>query len=289
MPCFKPLQGFLSHSGKGISFNPKTGYVDRPMVVPCGQCIGCKLERSRQWAVRAVHESKLHHLNCFVTLTYSDDKIPPGGTLVKKHLQDFWKRLRKKYTGLKIRYLACGEYGDNTHRPHYHAIIFGLDFPDKRIISSKGGNDLYSSPTLESLWGHGFCTIGAVTFDTAAYVARYTTKKITGDQAERHYRGRLPEFLSCSLRPGIGAAFFERFAPEITLHDTVVSRAVEAKPPIYYDKLHKRVNPARALQTKRERKLNALEPARQANSTPDRLRVREEVTKAKLSIKSRTL
>lgn len=274
-------------SGKGISFNPRTGYVDRPMQVPCGQCIGCKLERSRQWAVRAVHEAKLHTLNCYVTLTYTD--APEGGTLVKKHLQDFWKRLRKHYPGLRIRYLACGEYGENLGRPHYHAIIFGLDFPDKRVHSRKGENTLYTSATLERIWQHGFCTVGAVTFDSAAYVSRYTTKKISGEKADSHYQGRLPEFLSCSLRPGIGAEFFGQFHPEITLHDAVISRAVEAKPPRYYDKLHKRLNPTGALHTQRERKLQALEPARQANSTPDRLRVREEVTQAKLSIKSRTL
>jgi len=287
MPCYKPLEGFLSHTGKGISFNPKTGYVDRPMVVPCGQCIGCKLERSRQWAVRAVHESKLHEFNCFITLTY--ETPPDGNTLVKKDLQDFWKRLRKHYRGLPIRYLACGEYGENMGRPHYHAIVFGLDFPDKRVQSRKGETVIYTSPTLERIWRHGFCAIGAVTFESAAYVARYTTKKITGEKADSHYQGRLPEFLSCSLRPGIGARFFEKFGDEITLHDSVISRTVEAKPPRYYDKLHKRVDPSRALQTSHERKLEALTPARRANSTPDRLRVREEVAIAKLNLKTRSL
>ncbi|AXH73031.1 MAG: replication initiator protein [Microviridae sp.] len=289
MPCFHPLNGFLHMSGKGISFNPRSGYVDRPMQVPCGKCIGCRLERSRQWAARCMHEASLHPFNCFLTLTYDDDHMPPGQTLVKKHMQDFFKRLRKSIHPHKISHFYCGEYGDQTKRPHYHALLFGYDFPDKRIYKKAAQGYLFRSDTLDSLWSFGLCSIGSLTFESAAYVARYSLKKINGEPAAQHYQGRVPEFLGMSTRPAIGLRWIQKWHADTYPSDTVVTRGHETKPPAYYDKVLKRNDPGLYASIKRERELEALKPENNLHTTPARLAAREEVTKAKTSIYSRNV
>lgn len=145
------------------------------MTVSCGQCIGCRLERSRQWAVRCMHEKQMHDDACFITLTYDDDNLPFGETLVLSDWQKFMKRLVKKNG--PIRFYHCGEYGDDTNRPHYHAILFGYRPDDPELFSTSGETKLYASPSLRNTWGMGHCTFGDATFETAAYVARYITKK----------------------------------------------------------------------------------------------------------------
>ena len=187
MPCYSPLEGWRSRavnpSGKrSIVFNRKAGYVDMPVTVPCGRCIGCRLDYSRMWAIRCVHEASQHAENSFVTLTYNNDHLPENMSVNKEELQKFFKRLRKELDGKFIRYFACGEYGEKLQRPHYHAIIFGHSFMDDRILHAKrNGHLLYRSPTLEKVWKFGFSLIGEVTFQSAAYVARYVVKKRKGD------------------------------------------------------------------------------------------------------------
>ena len=131
MPCFCPLEGWRSKdrssTGKRkIVFNPRDALRDMPVTVPCGQCIGCRLERSRQWAVRCIHEASLHEDNCFITLTYDDAHLPTDLSLNVSHFQKFMKRLRKRF-GEGIRFFHCGEYGENFGRPHYHACLFTSD------------------------------------------------------------------------------------------------------------------------------------------------------------------
>jgi len=292
MPCFKPLQGFRSHSGKGISFNPKTGYVDLPMSVPCGQCIGCKLERARQWAVRCQHEASLHPLKCFITLTYDETNLPDNLSLVPDDLSKFWKRLRKAHPGIKIGYLACGEYGETTLRPHYHAILFGLDFPDKITYKKPrkpGDAGLFRSESLNRIWGKGMCTIGPVTFETSAYVARYSAKKVTGNAAEEHYRGRVPEFLRVSTKPAIGLRWIQKYQDETYYSDSVISRGHESKPPRFYDKQLRRNDDQEHDKIKLARRHASMEPQALSNSTPARLAVRETVARAKLNINRRSI
>lgn len=242
MPCYRPLKGWRSRStnpsGKrSIVFNLAEGFADLPVDLPCGQCIGCRLERSRMWALRCIHENKSHEESSFLTLTYSPENLPSDGSLVKKHMQDFFKRLRRKLEPKKIRYFYCGEYGEKLSRPHYHVLLFGHDFNDKEII--KGGeNPLYTSEVLASLWGLGFVTIGEVTFDSAAYVARYITKKVTGDDAEAHYDGRLPEYIDMSRRPAIGKEFALKYKSQILEHGHVVHDGLKLRPPRYYEKIY---------------------------------------------------
>ena len=140
MPCFHPLTGYLARdanaSGKrSIVFDPKLALgVDVKRQVPCGRCIGCRLERSRQWAMRCVHEASLYKNNCFITLTFNDYYLPKDGSLHVEHFQKFMKRLRKRF-GSGVRYFQCGEYGELLRRPHYHACLFNFDFPDRVLWS----------------------------------------------------------------------------------------------------------------------------------------------------------
>lgn len=213
---------------------------------PCGKCIGCKLEQSRQWAVRCVHESKMHEENSFLTLTYNNENLPDDGSISKRHLQLFIKRLRKSLPEKRIRYYGCGEYGERFRRPHYHVIIFGHDFQDKEIFKAgikrwknrfQTGIDhtIYTSENLQKIWKKGFSSIGTVSFESAGYVARYCTKKITGKMAESHYNGRTPEFALMSRRPGIGKPWLDKFRSDVYPKDYFTLRGIKMQPPLYYD------------------------------------------------------
>lgn len=287
MPCYHPVDAWRSKSGRDprsgkwpITFNPAQGYLDMPVKVPCGQCIGCRLERSRQWALRCVHEASLYEHNCFVTLTYNDKCLPPGGTLVKRDHQLFLKRLRKYLEPEKIRYYMCGEYGEQLQRPHYHFILFNCDFKDKQLFKLNNGFPLYTSKTLELLWPFGFSTIGNVTFETCAYTARYVLKKINGDIAEDHYKGRLPEYTCMSRRPGIAHDWVEKYEDDVYPHDYVVIRnGIKCRPPRYYDKLYDLDHPDVFRGVKARRKYKA---SKSPDGTYERLHVRETVQLAKL-------
>jgi len=256
------------------------------MSVPCGGCIGCRLDHARSWAIRCVHESQMHQDNCFLTLTYDNEHIPEGGTLVKKHFQDFMKRLRFHVEPKEIRYFHCGEYGSKTFRPHYHALIFGWDFPDKRLFQVKDGNRLYTSKQLTKIWGLGHASIGAVTFQSAGYVARYITKKITGAPAQEHYEridtetGEIiqlqPEYVTMSRRPGIGREWFNKYG-STDLHyaeDCVIIEGKRYKIPRYYDKLLEEQDPRKLEELKESRKAYA--NAHPEEQTPARLKAREQ-------------
>lgn len=300
MACFHPLKGFRAldrnESGKySITFNPTKGYTDLPLTIPCGQCIGCRLERSRQWAIRCVHEASLHDRNCFITLTFNDENLDKQKSLNKKDFQDFMKRFRKK-TGLKIRYFHCGEYGTNYSRPHHHAAIFGYDFPDKTLHRDNGEIQLYTSKILSELWPYGYHTIGDLTFDSAAYVARYITKKITGDHAIWHYNDidtttgeiineRIPEYTTMSRRPGIGKKWLEKYTTDIYNFDHVILNGKELKPPKYYDKIYMESHPEEFEKIKVDRKHKNLQAL--ANQTTERLEVREQCAKLNMRDKQK--
>ncbi len=254
---------------------------------PCGQCVGCRYSKVMEWALRNSQESKMHKLSCFITLTYSSQNLPVGGTLVKKHFQDFMKRLREKFNDTKIREFHCGEYGEELQRPHYHALLFGFDFPDKILWKSSEVGNLYRSPILEKLWTFGFSSIGDVSPESCAYVSRYISKKITGKIAASHYRGRLPEYCDMSRRPGIGHSWFAQYKSDVFPSDDIRTRAgVVVKTPRYYDKLYDVVAPRMLERIKARRVLKAQEFL--ADQTPRRLKDREVVLRDKLKKKKRS-
>lgn len=295
MACFHPLKGYRARSRNGngsrsIVFQVKDGFADRPVMIACGQCIGCRLERSRQWAVRCMHEAKLYENNCFITLTYSDSFLPTSRSLVFKDFQDFMKRLRKRY-GSGIRFFHCGEYGERFGRPHYHACIFNFDFPDKELWKvNHVGDNVYTSKSLDALWGMGHASIGAVTFESAAYVARYVVKKRTGAIARTWYEyispetgevfDRTPEYTTMSRRPGIGHGHIRRYMGDVYSYDFVVVNGVKARPPRYYDGVYEVEFPSDFARLKARRVRKGKKHA--DNNTPDRLKVREELQELRL-------
>lgn len=248
------------------------GQPSKPVLVPCGKCIGCRLERSRQWAIRCVHESQMHDRNAFVTLTYNDEHITHGGmgyTLYPRHLQLFFKKLRKEY-GPKIKFFACGEYGEKYGRPHYHACIFGIDFKHDQveILPRRGEFPVYTSPSLQALWMEGKgknktvlgdVAIGEVNFETAAYCARYIMKKKLGKQASIYKKvGIEPEFTRMSRRPGIGSSWYDKWKTDVFPHDYVVLReGIKCRPPKFYGSKYELENPDKWASIKDIRKQRA--------------------------------
>lgn len=295
MACYHPVSAWQRLDGKVVFV--ELGDIRRALFLPCGQCIGCRLERSRQWAIRCLHEASLHDANCFVTLTYDDDHLPSFGSLEYRDFQLFIKRVRARFCRARVRYYMCGEYGDTSSRPHYHACLFGFQFPDlRRLYRSTGGTPIYSSKFLEELWPLGHSSVGEVTFESAAYVARYVMKKITGQRARDHYAvvdkstgevfWRCPEFNHMSLKPGIGASWISRFRGDVFPEGEVVVRGRKCRPPRYYEKFFESWDPDGYEMLKFGRELEAR--ARAADNTDARLLVREQVAASRLSqLKSR--
>lgn len=264
MPCTSPLKAWRSHSGNIVfhcSLREEKTF--EKLSLPCGQCIACRLARSREWAVRCTHEAQMHEANSFITLTYRDEDLPWSEygypTLDPRDVTLFLKRLRKEISPRKIRYFGCGEYGTKFNRPHYHLVIFGYDFPDKSLFRS-GKFDLFISELLQKCWPFGHSVVAGFSFESAAYTARYCVKKINGPDASEHYHDRVPEYSMSSNRPGIGATFFERFSKDIIFEDKVISRGGKAsKPPRYYDKLLGRMDPELLERNKQRRKDDLVE------------------------------
>lgn len=225
-----------------------------------------------------MHESQMHEKNCFLTLTYSDQTLPSDGSLRPQDFQLFMKRLRRG-SSAPLRFFHCGEYGETTARPHYHAIIFGEDFSSDRthFRKTQRGDTLYNSQRLSETWGLGHAVIGDLTFESAAYVARYCLKKVTGDAAETHYNGRKPEYITMSRGGrkqgpgGIGKSWYDQFNPEVLRSDTVVMRGQEMLPPPYYDKLLEKADPALYKKVKRARSAAAESFAGSEDATTRRL------------------
>lgn len=290
MPCFHPLwaikkkydtrysviprfDGALEHElgTFGSYIDTESGELIEPIQIPCGKCIGCRLDYSRQWANRCVLESKCYEQDecSFLTLTYNDENLtyhPESGvpSLYPKDLQDFIKRFRMRIFrdyGKEIRFYACGEYGDCDCRPHFHLLMFGFRFPDLKYKGlSHSDEPLYTSSFLDEVWGKGYCWIGELTWKTCAYTARYVMKKQKGAEAGAFYekKGIVPEFVRMSLRPGIGKPYFDKFKEKIYANDEIIipngDVAIVSKPPAYFDLLLEREDPEKAALVKSSRK-----------------------------------
>lgn len=285
--CTRPLKGFLNGltengkknliispydtdhieflGGKKIYSKDKFHYsndcLDEWIEIPCGQCIECRLARSRKWADRCMLEHKYHDSSYFLTLTYDNDHIPKNpiydeytgevyaenATLVKKDLQDFMKRLRRayEYSGYenKLRFFACGEYGSTTLRPHFHIIVFGLQLNDLRLYKRNfNGDNLYNSAFIEKVWKKGFSVVGEVTWQSCAYVARYIMKKHLGKDSDFYDVYNIePEFTLMSRKPGIARQYYDEHKDELFYQDFVSIPSNDGSrriyPPPYFEKL----------------------------------------------------
>lgn len=259
----------------------------------CGKCIGCKLERSRQWAVRCMHEASLYDRNCFITLTFREPRFSLD---YLGDFQPFMKKLRARFPKDKIRFYMCGEYGEINSRAHYHALLFNFDFSDK--VLWKGGNGhghaLFRSKVLEELWPHGFSSIGSVTFESAGYVARYCTKVLSGDEGDDascldildpdsgEIYVRVKEFARMSLKPGIALPWLERFKNDVRHDGTVVVNGVKARAPRYYREKIREQGVWEHMELSHEYGKHAYMSFKE--SEPKRLEARESVAKARLSL-----
>ena len=271
MACFHPMKAWKNGDGKGFHFQ-RQSMDGTPTLLPCGQCIACKLERSKMWATRIVHEAQMHTENTFLTLTYNEKNLPTDGSLVKQHAVDFMKKYRSYvsyHEGKKIRFFLVGEYGEQFSRPHYHAIIFGHSFMDSELfmVNRQTGEAYFTSDRLSRLWNMGHTVIGDVTPQSAAYCARYCVKKVTGrKQREGHYvrtdeYGVVttevdPEFALMSRNPGIGKSWWEKYGHTDAADDHLVLDGNKVKIPRYYDNLE---DPEIMFQIKQDRKERARE------------------------------
>ena len=314
MPCYSPLQAWRpkhpNERGKWPpTFRKSEGQLDQEIKVPCGRCTGCRLEYSRQWAVRCVHEAQMHDRNSFITLTYNDKNLPEDRSIHKEELQKFFKRLRKN-TGQEIRYFACGEYGGQKNRPHYHALIFGYDFPDKTLHTIHRGNPLYKSEELFESWDKGYNLIGEVTYESAAYVARYVMKKWKPDKREEEVQCDMhnavvdrdtgevlqlePEFCVMSrgrkshpnpvFHGGIGSAWWEKYKGDTEKGFITVNGKKQALPK-YYDSKMEDFD----YEIFENQKIAREEHFNPEDNTTERLRVKEICREAKTSNLKRIL
>lgn len=256
---------------------------DTVVPVPCGKCMECRLNKSREWATRMMLECRYHQSSYFVTLTYNDATVPvsyfpdpdtgealPSLTLVKRDLQLFMKRLRDRLFRLgrpQIRYYAVGEYGDKTHRPHYHLVIFGLQLDDLEFLKQSAlGFPYYRSQLVEDCWPDGYSMVCNVSWQSCAYVARYCTKKLGGDFKEFYSTFNIqPEFSVMSRKPGIAYQYYQDHKDEIYRTDELFVQLAEGgktvRPARYFDKLFDLENPElmAAIKERRVRKANAMQ------------------------------
>ncbi len=233
MSCFHPINCWRQDDDTKLAFadNPKRRkHFTEQLRVPCGKCIGCLLDKANDWATRCYCEIQGWEDNCFITLTYNDKHIPKNRDLIKKDLQDFWKRLRYYYQGKQtwvnpqngkvenpIRYFACGEYGPRTMRPHYHACVFNWKPDDLKFYKKNhNGDSLYTSKTLNQIWGKGFVIVGELTYQSACYVARYVSKKLFKKTKIYKFLEKQPEFTTSSRCGGIGLKYWQENIKKIT-------------------------------------------------------------------------
>jgi hypothetical protein len=254
MKCTSPLSAYLAEGG-GLTFHPLARHGDaREIKIPCRQCLSCRLNRASEWQTRLIHEGKRHSSKIFLTLTYDNEHLPEFGSLQTRHLQLFIKRLRKAIAPLKIRYYACGEYGDTTRRAHYHAIIYGWEPSDGSLHSvSHTGDRLYVSRLLSQLWTFGNHLFSPADEGTMGYVARYTLKKQTGQTGKDIYKhvddetGELtpikPPFAVMSLRPMIGADHLDKFQDDYFRLGSTIINGVRKPLPIAYVRKLKKIRP----------------------------------------------
>lgn len=242
MSCLTPTIRYRLHDGTVIT-NPNQDSnlnpINHQFYTPCGQCVECRLSRTRMWATRCMHEAMSWKKSCFITLTYKTP--PPLNSLSPEDTRNFIRRLRD-HLKLPFKYLLAGEYGDENARPHYHALIFGTDFG----LSSHSLRDNILKDTearscseLDSIWGLGHTSVGELTWDSAAYTASYCLKKINGKKAKEHYGDRYPEFARFSKDP-IGKSYALQYHQEIINNGSVISDKIEQPIPRYYMRLYEK-------------------------------------------------
>lgn len=288
MVCFRPIDVWpAAPPEKGFVFSGTRSYSGaKATSIPCGKCMGCRITRQDEWRSRLILEGKMHECSSFVTLTYAPENLPEDYSLSKRHLQTWLKRLRFVLDPLRIRFFACGEYGTKNLRPHYHAIIFGYDFPDRTYFAQGvNGEVRYRSELLERTWTLGYSELGSFTPQSAGYVAGYSLKKITGEAAEKHYERMnpetgqihqvLPEFILMSSRPGIGLPWYSKHGRDAFPSDFLIIDGCRKPVPRYFKRKFDDTGDLNVLRVNAARKAAGRKPSR--DKTWERRKGREEV------------
>jgi hypothetical protein len=263
----------------------------RSFMIPCGQCIGCRADAAREWATRCMLERQMHEASCFVTATYASEHVPVGGGVSKRDHQLFMKRLRKAFPQADLAFFMCAEYGERGQRPHFHYCFFGLDFIEDRVPFSRaqGGDLLWESPKLNAAWGKGIIVFGDLTYESAAYVGRYTFKKMNGGMADEEYLRFMPDgqpywvepvFALASRRPGIAGSWVDTYWDSDARSEFVIVDGAKVPMPAYA--LERRFGDDPDALARRKQRQRKLMRRYADNMTPERLIVREEVLTLKM-------
>lgn len=316
MACNKPVLAWRTDDGNVVF--AERGRIKTQLLIRCRQCTGCRLEDSRQWAVRCMHESQMHKENCTITLTYNNKNKPTNDSLEYRDYQLFMKRTVKHFKPQKVRFYMGGEYGEQNGRPHFHACLFGISFRQDRKYhqTTPAGFKIYQSATLDKLWGKGYASIGELTFESAAYIARYIMKKVTGgsvinpDTLEKWYNdttsktikemyykrinmetgeiyNQTPEFNQMSRKPGLGLSWLKKFQDDVFPEGKVVTRGHKSNSPRYYNKKYEEICPEGYDEMLYQRHMEAITHAH--DNTPERLEAKEKVAQARNQLLRRTI
>jgi hypothetical protein len=265
MTCINPRLAYKMTNGQyTLRKIGDTAPIEKSILVPCGQCMECRINKQRQWATRMVHEAKMHKESCFITLTVDDDHRNETHSVEQRDMQLFMKKLRKHLEPRKIRVFYCAEYGTSTLREHYHAIIFGWMPEDRQNFQkNKQGDMLYTSETLSNIWAKGHVTIGEFNSTTADYCAKYVTKAYIGKDKENAYNWiddatgeiiqRKPPFQRQSNRPGLGIEFYKKFKDDMYNEDHAIVDGKTRPIPKAYDRYFKKEYPEKYAILKRNR------------------------------------
>lgn len=303
MTCVSPMRAYRTKGG-GISGNPLAAVIEGKageLKLPCGACVGCRVDRADAWAIRCSHDAQMVEYStgsAFLTLTFDNEHLPASNSGDVTTGQGFMKSLRKLVAPAKIRFFLVMEYGEKHGRVHYHVLIFGFDFPD-RVYShtSKGGHREFTSELLSKAWPYGRATLGSVTFQSARYCASYAQKKVFGKKQEEAYlrahpvTGALhqvePEFCNMSTNPGLGKPWLDKFAADVYPDDFVVIGGRKKKPPRYYDEQYEKAHPAEFATIKWARKKRSFR--REGEMTKERLYAKGVCLEQKLGLSTRSI
>lgn len=302
MSCYRPVRAYKTDQGHVHMGRAGSG-ADALLSLPCGRCVGCRLDQARAWSIRIGHEAQLWESNLFVTLDYAPEHLPRNRSLDYGDFQGFMRRLRKRLSGVSegpngrrpIRFFVAGEYGSRLQRPHYHAILFNTRFPDQ--VMYKNGS--WRSTMLEDIWEKGNAVIGTVTPRSAAYCAGYTLHK-AGRYApqygkHKHYEDvldastgeimtRRKEFHEMSVRPGLGSWWYDRFGADVFPHDFAVQEGKRYKVPRYYWERWRRTADSEVVEGVEQARFERAQEMPASESSEARLAVREEVSLARVRL-----
>lgn len=270
------------------------------VTVPCGSCLGCRMDQAASWAVRMCHEAEFPRLqpdgrtprySWFATLTYSPENLPEHGSVVPEDFRAFVARLRRGFPRGSIQFYGCGEYGETSFRPHYHAVLFGPAFLDRDLHCRRNGAPVWISKAVQAAWGVGVTELTPFTPATARYTAGYVRKKVRRKDDPGYYDRVVPEtgeivtleseFSRMSRRPALGRRWIERFWSDVYPRDFVLLEGRPRKPPRYYDKWMEKYQPLLMEEVREQRWKDAVEIG------DEKLIMKEKVHRARIGLFNR--